>query len=256
MHYKELIGLLKDIVIDSPYKTHTYLVGGGVRDEILGVPVKDIDIVVDVIDGGKKLGEYISEKLGMNVTVFPYFNTAMLKFKGITYKGTTFDETDIVELVHTRSDKYHMKIDDLEATYGTKEEDVYHRDFTINTLYKDIITGEILDMTGKGITDIHNSVLRTTLKPDITFTEDPIRMLRAIRFMTKYNLKPIPGVLQSIKKNSTLITSTSTRRIKTELLKILALDNSGEAIKLMTKTGIIDHILPVLEKLLKLTPKV
>jgi tRNA nucleotidyltransferase/poly(A) polymerase len=252
MHCKELTAYIKELIRGSVFEDKTYLVGGCVRDELLGRPSKDIDIVVALPSGGIDLAKYIGKRINKKPVIYENFGTAMLNFSGLTYMDVIFDNSDQLEFVQTRKESYKSKDRKPEVSFGTKEDDAFRRDFTINALYKDIVNDEILDLTQLGISDLKNKVLRTTNDPDIIFKEDPLRMMRAIRFWLKYNLTMAPDLLQGLKDNAKYILDISAERIQDELNKILVLDNPDNAIDLMQKVGLIHYVLPELEELLGL----
>ena len=187
------LNFLSTIIKNSPYANKIFLAGGAVRDSLMGKPVKDIDIVITEPDGGIKFSEWITRKIGAykqdaNPLIFPRFGTAKFNLRGITVDGIDLSGVDI-EAVMTRGEKYTPGSRKPEVVYSDLKTDAERRDLTINALYKDLTTGEILDPTGKGIDDIKNGVIRTPLDPDITFDDDPLRMLRVIRFAVRYNWK-------------------------------------------------------------------
>ena len=154
----------------------TYVIGGFVRDLILKRPSQDIDVVT--IGSGIILAEKVAAKLGpnINVTVFKTFGTAMLKYQSLE-----------VEFVGARKESYHQDSRKPIVENGTLEEDQNRRDFTINALaicLNHDRFGELIDPFG-GIQDIENKIIRTPLDPGITFSDHPLRMMRAIRFDTQ-----------------------------------------------------------------------
>ena len=122
---------------------------------------------------------------GSNPVVFPTFGTAKFTLKGITHNGIDLSDIDI-ESVATRKEKYTTGSRKPEVSAGDLADDVNRRDFTVNSLLKDLTTGEILDLTGKGQEDIKRGIVQTPLNPDVIFTDDPLRILRAARFAIKY----------------------------------------------------------------------
>jgi len=153
-----------------------------------------------------------------------------------------------VEFVMTRKEHYTEDSRKPEVAFGTIEEDVYRRDFTINSLLFSISENIILDLTKNGITDIQNKIIRTTSNAESIFSEDPLRMLRAIRFSTKLGFKIEDQTLNSIKKNVDSISKISKERIKDEFVKILSIENAIAGINLLLETKLMDYIIPELKE--------
>lgn len=151
-----------------------------------------------------------------------------------------------------RKEKYEEGSRDPHVSHGTLKDDVDRRDFTVNSLLKNLTSGEILDLTGMGKDDIKNGIIRTPLNPDVLFTEDPLRMLRAIRFTVKYDWKLPMFMLKSMKKNSKKIQYISSERIRNELNKMLVTNNPDKAIRLLQITNLSKYIFPELDKLINL----
>lgn len=248
--------LISSLVKKSPWKNKVFLAGGAVRDKIIGKGIKDLDITVAAPNGGIDFATWLAKELkifkaGTNPVVYPNFGTAKITLRNINYKG--FDLSDIdVEMVMTRKEKYTNGSRKPEVDYGTPEQDVERRDLTINSLLQDLTTGEIKDLTGKGLSDIKNGIIRTPLNPDIIFKEDPLRMLRAIRFTVKYNWKLPFSMIKAIKSNANTLQTISSERIQDELNKILLSKNPSSGIKLLQTTGLSKYIMPELDYLIKL----
>lgn len=239
------------LVKGTEFEGKTFLAGGAVRDEIMGKPVKDIDIVVSMPDGGIKFADWLTKKIGRykegtNPVVFPKFGTAKFNLRGVTDGDVDLSNVDI-ETVMTRGEKYEKGSRKPEVVYADLEDDAYRRDLTVNSLFKDVVTGEIKDLTGHGISDIKAGVVRTPMNPDETFKEDPLRMLRAIRFAVKYNWKMPLSMVKALKKNSDMLKTISQERIRDELNKILMTDQPDVGLKILTKTGLMKHIIPELD---------
>ena len=248
---------LSKMVRSSPFKGKVFVVGGYVRDEMLGRDAKDIDLVVELPDGGIKFAEWITKKLRIykkdsNPILYPKFGTAKFNLRGITYKGQDLSDLDI-EVVMTRTEEYTKGSRKPKVKAGTLKQDVERRDATINTLLNDLTTGEILDLTGQGKRDLEKGVIRTPLDPNIIFSEDPLRMLRAIRFTVKYGWDLPMFMIRAIKVNASKIVSISNERIRDELDKMLVTDRPKQAIRLMKITGLLRHILPEVDDLVGLT---
>jgi len=239
------------LIQQSPFAGKVFLAGGAVRDEILGQPVKDIDIVVAMPDGGIQFANWITKKVGAykdgaNPVVYPRFGTAKFNLRGVTHNGIDLSGIDI-ESVMTRGEKYETGSRKPEVVYADLKADAFRRDLTVNSLYKDLVTGEIIDLTGRGRADIENGIVRTPLDPSETFADDPLRMLRAIRFAVKYNWKMPMSLIKALKQNASSLTNISSERIQDELNKILMTNNPDKGLKLLSYTGLMKHIIPELD---------
>jgi len=234
---QQAVSLLSSIVRRSPFKGKAFLAGGYVRDELLGLKPKDIDVTVESLNGGIDLANYVAFELDLrDPVIFPTFGTAKIMLKS----GVD------IEFVQTRNEEYVRHSRKPKTTYGTLQEDVERRDFTINTLLKDLSTGEILDLTGKGLKDLKDGIVRTPLDPNITFNDDPLRMIRAIRFATKYNFKLADNIVPAIKTNANELKWVSKERIRDELNNILLTKRPSQGLELMKDTGLLKVVLPEL----------
>lgn len=219
----------------------SYVIGGFVRDYLLGREFKkDIDIVA--IGSGIELALKVSEMLPKKpkVQVFKTYGTAMLRF----------EDTEI-EFVGARKESYQFESRNPVVENGTLEDDQNRRDFTINALAISLNKnnyGDLLDPFN-GLEDLKHKKIKTPLDPDITYSDDPLRMLRGIRFATQLNFEIEEISLQSIAKNKDRINIISGERIVDELNKILSTDKPSIGFLLLYKTGLLDIILPELTAL-------
>ena len=220
-----------------------FVIGGYVRDCFLGRPSKDIDIVVE--GSGIALAEAVGEKVHSNVSVFKNFGTAMLRYKGIE-----------VEFVGARKESYRRDSRKPIVEDGTLEDDQLRRDFTINamafSLQKDDF-GALVDPFG-GIRDLAAGIIRTPLDPDTTYSDDPLRMVRAVRFATKLSTPDqkftiVPESLESIARNKTRMEILSKERIVEELNKMLVTAKPSIGFRLLEETGLLEYVLPQLARL-------
>ena len=220
-----------------------FVIGGFVRDCFLGRPSKDIDIVVE--GSGIALAEAVAAKVRSNVSVFRNFGTAMLRYKGIE-----------VEFVGARKESYNRNSRKPVVEDGTLEDDQLRRDFTINamafSLQKEDF-GALVDPFG-GIRDLASGIIRTPLDPDTTYSDDPLRMIRAVRFATKLSTDQqqftiVPESLESIRRNLNRMEILSKERIVEELNKMLVTSRPSMGFRLLDQTGLLDHILPQLVNL-------
>ena len=220
-----------------------FVIGGYVRDCFLGRPSKDIDIVVE--GSGIELAEAVGERVHSNVSVFRNFGTAMLRYHGIE-----------VEFVGARKESYRRDSRKPIVEDGTLEDDQLRRDFTINamafSLQKEDF-GALVDPFG-GIRDLAAGIIRTPLDPDTTYSDDPLRMVRAIRFATKLTTEDqkftiVQESLDSIRRNRGRMEILSKERIVEELNKILVTPKPSIGFRLLDETGLLDYVLPQLAKL-------
>lgn len=219
----------------------SYVIGGFVRDLLLGRNFKkDIDIVA--VGSGIALALKVSELLPKKpkVQVFKNYGTAMLRF----------EDTEI-EFVGARKESYHFESRNPVVENGTLEDDQNRRDFTINALALSLNSenyGDLLDPFN-GVLDLENKTIKTPLDPDITYSDDPLRMMRAIRFATQLGFEMEANSLASITKNAERITIISGERIVDELNKILSTEKPSIGFLLLYKTGLLAIILPELTAL-------
>ena len=219
----------------------SYVIGGFVRDLLLGRDFKkDIDIVA--VGSGIELALKVSQLLPNKpkVQVFKTYGTAMLRF----------EDTEI-EFVGARKESYHFDSRNPVVENGTLEDDQNRRDFTINALAISLNSknfGELSDPFN-GLTDLENKIIKTPLDPDITFSDDPLRMLRGIRFANQLGFEIEENSLKSIAKNAERIKIISGERIVDELNKILSTDKPSIGFLLLFKTGLLEIILPELTAL-------
>ena len=245
-----VLGFLKKIIKNTEWENNVFAVGGCVRDEIMGLKSKDLDFVVNGdLNSGINFSIWLSAKLnnyknGSNPVIYPRFGTSKLSLLNNKYNLPNID----LEFVAPRKEKYKMGDRKPDVTGGDLVDEVNRRDLTINSLLKNVSTEEILDLTGNGIDDIKNGVIRTPINPNITFSEDALRLLRAVRFSTKYGFKINDDVFGVIKKNAHIINTISKERIQDELNKILVLQNPDIGIKMLQSTGLLKHIIPDLDK--------
>ena len=219
----------------------SYVIGGFVRDYLLQRDFKkDIDIVA--IGSGIELAMKVSELLPNKpkVQVFKTYGTAMLRYKEID-----------IEFVGARKESYNQESRNPVVENGTLEDDQNRRDFTINALAFSLNAtnyGELVDPF-EGLADLDNKILKTPLNPDITYSDDPLRMMRAIRFATQLNFTIEEKSLEAIERNKERIKIISGERIVDELNKILETKKPSIGFLLLFKTGLLEIILPELTAL-------
>ncbi len=220
-----------------------YVIGGYVRDCFLGIPNDDIDIVVE--GSGIELAEAVARKVKTKVSVFRNFGTAMLHYKGIE-----------VEFVGARKESYDRNSRKPVVEDGTLEEDQLRRDFTINAMAFSLQQedfGALVDPFG-GIKDLAAGIIRTPLEPEQTYSDDPLRMLRAIRFATRLSTPEtpftiVPESIEAMKRMADRLQILSCERIVEELDKMLMTRKPSMAFRLMDETGLLVQFMPDLVKL-------
>lgn len=218
----------------------SYVIGGFVRDFFLNRPCKDIDIVCN--GSGIALAEKVAQQIGKNtkVTVFKNFGTAMLNFNDYE-----------VEFVGARKESYQRGSRKPIVEDGTLEDDQNRRDFTINAMALSLQSnnfGTLIDPFN-GMEDLQKKILKTPLNPDITYSDDPLRMMRAIRFSAQLNFTIDEASLASISKNKTRISIVSQERIIDELNKIILTKKPSVGFKLLFDTGLLAIIFPEMDNL-------
>ncbi|SDU00320.1 HDIG domain-containing protein [Polaribacter sp. Hel1_33_78] len=225
-------------IASKQIEIESYVIGGFVRDFFLKRgSAKDIDIVA--IGSGIDLAIKVSQLLPNKpkVQVFKTFGTAMLRFKDVE-----------IEFVGARKESYSDDSRNPDVTEGTLQDDQNRRDFTINALalsLNDENFGELLDPFN-GIKDLENKIIKTPLNPDITYSDDPLRMMRAIRFATQLNFIIEDESLSSIGENATRLEIITKERIVDELNKIMLSKKPSIGFLLLEKTGLLSQILPEL----------
>lgn len=220
-----------------------FVIGGYVRDCLLGRECTDIDIVVE--GSGIDFARAVGESCGRPVSYFPSFGTAMLKFHG-----------DEIEFVGARKESYRRESRKPIVENGTLEDDQQRRDFTINALALSLMPdnfGEIVDPFG-GVRDLAAGIIRTPLDPDTTYSDDPLRMLRAVRFASKLStpeleFQIVPESMDSMRRLAGRLSILSVERIAEELVKMLATPRPSMAFRLMDEAGLLPHILPEISAL-------
>lgn len=212
-----------------------YVVGGYVRDLFLRRHSKDIDFVT--VGSGIDLAREVARRLGRKAkcNYFPNFGTAQVVAPGVE-----------LEFVGARKESYRRESRKPIVEDGTLDDDISRRDFTINAMAICVNPdrfGELVDRFG-GVADLDAGIIKTPLDPDITFSDDPLRMLRAVRFATQLGFVIEPVTLEAIKRNAGRVDILSKERIETELTKIMMSPKPSIGWKLLYDTGLLKLILP------------
>jgi poly(A) polymerase len=218
----------------------TYIIGGYVRDLYLKRPSKDIDIVTvgSGIELAKKVAKMLQPRPGVNI--FKTFGTAMLKYKNLE-----------IEFVGARKESYQWDSRKPVVENGTLTEDQNRRDFTINALAIGLNQSNfgVLVDPFNGLEDLENKIIRTPLDPSLTFSDDPLRMMRAIRFSSQLGFEIQDDTLQAIAKNKDRIKIVSAERIIDEINKIILSEKPSAGFVLLEETGLLEIIFPELFQL-------
>lgn len=224
--------------------------GGWVRDKVMGKPSDDIDIAIDKMSGAvfskgfiKYLKNHSEEVYGYHVVAFNHSKAKHLETASLKYSGHSID------FVSLRTEEYTESRIPIVGT-GTPQEDAHRRDITINALFYNINTMEIEDYTKRGLLDIQERKIRTPLDPMYTFMDDPLRILRVLRFSARLSFTIVPEIL-SVLSNKTLHEKlariVSKERVGQEIRKILGHKGYSTALVTMTRNGLIKAILPTVE---------
>ena len=238
---REIFHIVSDVAAELDVRA--FVIGGYVRDCFLGRVCNDIDIVVE--GSGIDFARAVGEKTGKYVSYFKNFGTAMLRYRG-----------DEVEFVGARKESYRRESRKPIVENGTLEDDQKRRDFTINamafSLQKEDF-GALVDPFG-GIKDLAAGIIRTPLDPDTTYSDDPLRMLRAVRFATKLStdflrFSIVPESMESMRRMAERLNILSSERIADELCKMLITPVPSMAFELMDESGLLPYILPELSAL-------
>ena len=235
----KIINAISKSIKGTEYENKVFVVGGFVRDLIMGKDPKDIDLLIDGdINAGDGItfAEWFCKKENIfkkdsNPLVYGLYGTAMFQFMG-----------EKIECVAPRSEKYQNDSRKPVVSSCTLEDDCFRRDFTINSLFINISNNELVDYSKNGFNDIKNKVIRSTSNPDIIFTEDPLRILRAIRFATRFNSTIEEKTFEGMKRHVDRLEIISKERIQDEFSKMITSDNPEFAIRLLFEIGAYKYV--------------
>ena len=215
-----------------------YVIGGYVRDHYLRRPSTDVDVVV--VGSGVAVAEELGRELGAKVTIYKTYGTAMLHWR----------DTE-VEFVGARRESYTPESRNPQVEPGTLEDDQRRRDFTINAMAWSLNGdrfGELVDPFG-GMEDLEDCIIRTPCEPDRTFSDDPLRMMRAVRFASQLGFDIDDETFDGICRQADRIKIITRERISVELNKILASPVPSIGLTLMRNSGLLKHVLPELDRM-------
>ncbi len=236
-----IVKKIRNIIKGTIFEGSVFIAGGFIRDWVMNRSSDDIDIVVSSQNGGVELAKFLSEKFNVREPViYETFGTAMINV----------DDFEI-EFVATRKETYNFEDRKPEVDFGSIKDDVMRRDFTINSLLYDISNDKIIDFVDGG-KDISNKIIRTTGDPEIIFAEDPLRIMRAIRFATTLGFTIEDKTWNEIKNFVPWLKNISNERIRDEFVKIITSDNVHIGIHLLSESGILEYMLPVFTEVKKI----
>lgn len=242
--YHDICAYLRRLTKGTPYEGHVYAVGGCCRDEVMGNDIKDVDLAVDLPDGGVEFARWLAAQhltVGEPV-LFPKFGTAKMYLRDFP--------DDELQVVQTRREKYtNHNSRNPETAFGSLEEDCMRRDLTINSLYYDITNNKLIDITGVGVRHIHEHILRTPAAPFETFDDDPVRILRCVRFASRFGWKIDRDMLDAMAENVSRLNIISRPRLTGEFNKLLIGPRPDIGVGYLSDIDAICHIFPQLSHL-------
>lgn len=243
--FYKIVLYLKDLINGTKFEGKIYVVGGAVRDLYMDKEIKDIDIVVELPSGGIEFANWMEENghTHGSVVTYPTYGTAMFHLK-------EYPEVEI-ECVQTRKEQYKDKNSrNPETEYGTLYEDAMRRDLSINSLFLNISTNQIVDCCG-GLNDIKNHVIRVTSTPEIVYEEDGLRILRCVRFFSRFHAENKDwhideNTLKGMRDKVDRLSIITKERIADELNKMLMCDDPVCAMRLLVDIGAMRYVIPEL----------
>ncbi len=237
---------LDEAIRGSEFEGQVFFAGGCVRDYLLNRPTNDFDLTVALRDGGIALANHLHKKgLASEPEVYEGFGTAL------TYLDAD-DERYKLELVMTRRESYRPRNRKPSVEYGTLEEDVLRRDFSINSLLMKVNDGSILDLSGKGRDDLSQRIVRTVADPAVIFMQDPLRLLRALRYAADLDFIIEDDTWAQILRSAYSIQDISLERIADEMNRIIVLPHADRAFIMLRDSGLMKHVLPEVQRLVGL----
>jgi poly(A) polymerase len=222
----------------TKWEGRLFAVGGCVRDALMGLPEgNDFDIVTE--GSAEELANFLYQEgvSSISPVIYPRFGTALVHVGEAN-----------VEIVTARHESYSPGSRKPEVEPATLLEDARRRDFTVNTLLRNLHTGELLDPLGTGLHDLRDRILRTPADPDATFNDDPLRMLRAVRFRWRLGLSPAEGLYDAIRRRRERLRIVSAERIRNELVLMLEHPTAADALAELMDLGLLELFLPELKE--------
>jgi poly(A) polymerase len=257
-----LMRFLSSVAARAGVADHVYVVGGAVRDFVMGRPIKDVDVVVDAVALGRgRDSAWFADRVVRSIPTAASYVTNQYGVAIITVKGSwVLDghdlEGEVIEIANARKESYGAGDDagkgykPTDVQQATITEDVERREFTFNTLLwrmRDLAQGpdraEIIDLTGCGLRDLEQGVVRCPRDPDIVFSDDPTRMLRLVKFVGRYGFKVPPDVAASVRRNAGRIAQAPWEAIGSILVHdIIEKPYARRVLPMMRDLGLIDAI--------------
>lgn len=245
--FENIIGYLRHIIRGTEFEGRVYAVGGCIRDRALGrKEVKDVDLAVELPNGGLRLAQWLNSRRRtvFKPVIFERYGTAMLRLKAFP--------DDEIEIVQTRRGKYSGEPgSDPAEMFGNIDLDCRLRDLGINSLYLNVSTGEMLDPSGCALDDIKARRLRTPDEPLRVFRDDPVRILRVIRFACTLGWRIPREMLKAMREIAPQLVEIKVERIRAELEKIIQGPDPVRGVELMESTGALEYVLPELARTTK-----
>jgi poly(A) polymerase len=226
--------IVRSCIVGTPFEGDVFLVGGAVRDEILGLPGSD-DLDLVTTGPSATLVQLLWDRgvCDFYPVVYERFGTAMISICG-----------QKIEVVRTRKESYASRSRKPSVEPGTLRDDAERRDFTVNTLMRSLSDWSLVDPLGAGVSDLQAGVLRTPLEPRKTFHDDPLRMLRAVRFRHRFGFSYADGLAEAIRKSAPRLEIISAERIRDELFKMMLHPAAEAALEDLRELGLLQMFLP------------
>ncbi len=236
---------LREATRNTPYENALFLVGGFVRDRAMGLPSESDDVDIVLEGDALALAEFLHARGVSQIrpVTYPRFGTALVKVNGRD-----------VELVTARTESYAQDSrKPADVRPGTLAEDARRRDFTINTLLQNLHTGDISDPLGKAYADIAAGIIRTPADPLLTFRDDPLRMLRAVRFAARFGFRIDPVTWKAIRQSAPRLSIVSAERVQGEFCKTLLTTRPALGMTLLHESGLLSQFAPEIEETVGVT---
>jgi poly(A) polymerase len=231
-----------------------YLVGGGVRDLLVGLQPKDFDVVTDAHPGEVKRLFRNAWIIGRRFKlVHVVFGRKVVEVATFRRKSEPQEEEGVTPAEGGGGPAAGSLLVTRENTFGTPEEDALRRDFTINALFYDIGTYALIDYVG-GLEDLRQRLIRTIGDPDIRFQEDPVRMLRAVKFAARLDFRIDPLTFEAMRRHAGAITLSAPARVIEELYRLLGSGRAATSFRLLHETGLLPHLVPEASAILDKDP--
>ena len=247
---KTLRFIKESVTADSPFYEKIYLVGGCVRDELLGERYSDLDLLIDMPEGQRQFVEHMCQTHPDRCKGPFYYQRYGTTAMDVIIDGSL----TLVECVEPHVEEYAADgVTLLETRFCSLAEDSSRRDYTCNALYKNLHTGQILDPTDRGIRDIRAGLLITPSEPGMIYRQDPVRMLRGIRFKHQKGFRIDDTCWQAIIENADCMATAAPKRLRDELNKMLKSRSFGEGIQDLLTTGLLRYVMPGLSEIFSQT---